>query len=137
MRRSMITPRNRSSSTAGCPAWSTATTTPSPRCSSPVVPCSATANRQRRSAMNAPAASCAPGSRRPPPPRKANSPMSVEQQVASTDVNDAEVKEVVLGMWQALSDRNWEALTTYLSADCIYLDMPVGPIAPALGPEDH
>jgi limonene-1,2-epoxide hydrolase len=62
--------------------------------------------------------------------------MSVEQQVASTDVNDAEVKEVVLGMWQALSDRNWEALKTYLSDDCIYLDMPVGPIAAARGPED-
>jgi limonene-1,2-epoxide hydrolase len=57
--------------------------------------------------------------------------MSVEQQVDSTAVT-----QVVLGMWQALSDRDWEALKTYLSDDCIYLDMPVGPIAAARGPED-
>lgn len=57
--------------------------------------------------------------------------MSVEQQVDSTAVS-----AVVLGMWQALSDRDWEALPTYLSDDCIYLDMPVGPIAAARGPQD-
>lgn len=39
-------------------------------------------------------------------------------------------------MWRALSDRNWELLTTFLSDDCIYLDMPVGPTAAARGPQD-
>ena len=43
---------------------------------------------------------------------------------------------IVTGMWQALSDRNWELLKTFLSEDCIYLDMPVGPTAAARGPED-
>ncbi len=44
--------------------------------------------------------------------------------------------DVVVGMWQALSRRDWGALKTYLSDDCIYLDMPVGPGAAARGPED-
>lgn len=44
--------------------------------------------------------------------------------------------EVVLGMWQALSERDWEALKTFISEDCIYVDMPVGPTAAARGPED-
>jgi hypothetical protein len=39
-------------------------------------------------------------------------------------------------MWKALSARDWESLKTYLSDDCIYLDMPVGPAAAARGPED-
>ncbi|WP_255485849.1 nuclear transport factor 2 family protein [Mycobacteroides sp. LB1] len=43
---------------------------------------------------------------------------------------------VVLGMWLALSDRNWEAVKTFLDEDCIYLDVPVGPAAAARGPED-
>ena len=55
--------------------------------------------------------------------------MSVEETVVS-------VEETVRGMWQALSDRNWDLLKTYLSQDCIYLDMPVGPAAAAKGPED-
>ncbi|OBG86423.1 limonene-1,2-epoxide hydrolase [Mycobacterium sp. NS-7484] len=46
------------------------------------------------------------------------------------------VEETVRSMWKALSDRNWELLKTYLSDDCIYLDMPVGPAAAAKGPED-
>jgi hypothetical protein len=45
-------------------------------------------------------------------------------------------ESTVLGLWKALSDRNWELLKTYLSEDCIYLDMPVGPAAAAKGPED-
>jgi limonene-1,2-epoxide hydrolase len=45
-------------------------------------------------------------------------------------------KEAVVSMWQALSRRDWEALKTFLSDDCIYLDMPVGPTAAARGPED-
>ena len=42
-RRWTTTPRTRSSSTAACPGWSTATTTPSPRCSSAAARCSSTA----------------------------------------------------------------------------------------------
>lgn len=47
-----------------------------------------------------------------------------------------EVTAVVAGMWRALSARDWESLKTYLSEDCIYLDMPVGPAAAARGPVD-
>ena len=44
--------------------------------------------------------------------------------------------EVVLGMWKALSARDWETLKTFIADDCIYVDMPVGPAAAARGPED-
>ena len=46
------------------------------------------------------------------------------------------VEDTVLGMWKALSDRDWDSLKTFLSDDCIYLDMPVGPAASARGPDD-
>ncbi len=46
------------------------------------------------------------------------------------------VERIVLDMWKALSDRDWESLKTYLSDDCIYLDVPVGPAAAARGPDD-
>jgi limonene-1,2-epoxide hydrolase len=46
------------------------------------------------------------------------------------------VDDTVLGLWKALSARDWEALKTFLSDDCIYLDMPVGPVAAAKGPDD-
>lgn len=39
-------------------------------------------------------------------------------------------------MWKALSERDWEQVKTFLSDDCIYLDMPVGPTAAARGPEN-
>lgn len=39
-------------------------------------------------------------------------------------------------MWKALSARDWEQVKTFLSDDCIYLDMPVGPTAAARGPEN-
>ncbi|OJZ74128.1 limonene-1,2-epoxide hydrolase [Mycobacterium paraffinicum] len=45
------------------------------------------------------------------------------------------VEEVVLGLWQALSRRDWEAVKTFLSDDCLYVDMPV-PALSARGPED-
>lgn len=48
----------------------------------------------------------------------------------------AEPQSVVLGMWRALSDRDWEAMKPFLAQDCIYVDMPVGPAAAARGPED-
>ncbi|CAN5867598.1 nuclear transport factor 2 family protein [soil metagenome] len=44
--------------------------------------------------------------------------------------------DVVLGMWRALSARDWAEVTTFLSDDCIYLDMPVGAAAAAKGPDD-
>ncbi len=44
--------------------------------------------------------------------------------------------ETVLGMWAALSRRDWEAVKTYLAEDCIYVDMPIGPTAAARGPEN-
>ncbi|BBY97392.1 nuclear transport factor 2 family protein [Mycolicibacterium fallax] len=52
----------------------------------------------------------------------------------SVEHNDP--KAVVTGMWQALSDRDWQALAGFLADDCIYLDVPVGPAAAARGPED-
>ena len=58
--------------------------------------------------------------------------MSVETQ--ATEISG--ITSVVHGMWAALSNRDWETLQTYLSDDCIYLDVPVGPTAAARGPED-
>jgi limonene-1,2-epoxide hydrolase len=46
------------------------------------------------------------------------------------------VEDTIVGLWQALSDRNWELLKTYIADDCIYLDVPVGPAAAAKGPDD-
>ena len=46
------------------------------------------------------------------------------------------VEDKVLGLWKALSARDWEGLKAFLSDDCIYLDMPVGPAAAAKGPDD-
>jgi limonene-1,2-epoxide hydrolase len=45
------------------------------------------------------------------------------------------VEETVLGMWKALSDRNWDLLKTFLSDDCLYVDMPM-PATAARGPKD-
>lgn len=50
-----------------------------------------------------------------------------------TEVITAE--NVVTGMWQALSRRDWNAVKTFLSDDCLYVDMPV-PAVSARGPED-
>ncbi|WP_197381607.1 nuclear transport factor 2 family protein [Mycolicibacterium mengxianglii] len=54
--------------------------------------------------------------------------MSVDQAVAAP--------EVVLGMWRALSARDWDAVATFLAQDCIYVDVPVGAAAAAKGPVD-
>lgn len=48
----------------------------------------------------------------------------------------ATIADTVLGMWKALSVRDWEAVKTFLAPECIYVDMPVGPAAAARGPED-
>ncbi len=47
-----------------------------------------------------------------------------------------QAEHVVLGMWEALSARDWEAMKPFLAQDCIYVDMPIGPTAAARGPED-
>ena len=44
--------------------------------------------------------------------------------------------DVVLGMWRALSARDWDSVKTFLSPECVYLDMPVGPAKAAKGPDD-
>jgi limonene-1,2-epoxide hydrolase len=46
------------------------------------------------------------------------------------------VDDTVLGLWRSLSARDWESAKTFLSDDCIYADMPVGPTLAARGPED-
>lgn len=48
----------------------------------------------------------------------------------------ADPEAVVTGMWAALSARDWDALPNFLSPECIYLDVPVGPAAAARGPEN-
>ena len=47
---------------------------------------------------------------------------------------DATIREIVLGMWKALSDRDWESVKSFLSDDCLYVDMPM-PASSARGPE--
>ncbi|MGE5698083.1 MAG: nuclear transport factor 2 family protein [Candidatus Sericytochromatia bacterium] len=46
------------------------------------------------------------------------------------------VEDAVYGLWQALSKRDWDRLQDFLSDDCIYVDMPLGPAAAARGPVD-
>ncbi|MHA7653550.1 nuclear transport factor 2 family protein [Mycobacterium sp. ML4] len=48
---------------------------------------------------------------------------------------DSPAEDVVTGMWQALSQRDWNAVKTFLSDDCLYVDMPV-PAVSARGHED-
>lgn len=52
-----------------------------------------------------------------------------------TEDSTRSARDTVLGLWQALSRRDWDALKTFLSDDCLYVDMPVPAVA-ARGPED-
>jgi limonene-1,2-epoxide hydrolase len=52
-----------------------------------------------------------------------------------TEVSTIVARDVVLGLWQALSRRDWDAVKTFLSEDCLYVDMPV-PAVSARGPEN-
>ena len=52
-----------------------------------------------------------------------------------TDVSMIAVEDVVVGLWRALSRRDWDAVKTFLAEDCLYVDMPV-PAMAARGPED-
>jgi limonene-1,2-epoxide hydrolase len=45
------------------------------------------------------------------------------------------VEETVLGLWKALSDRDWDSVRSFLSDDCLYVDMPM-PATAARGPEN-
>ena len=76
--------------------------------------CSSTARRPTSSASSAPGGSCAP------PTRPRRFPLLNPSWQVSAE-------ETVLGLWKALADRDWDSLKTFLSDDCIYLDMPVGP----------
>jgi limonene-1,2-epoxide hydrolase len=52
-----------------------------------------------------------------------------------TEVSAIAVEDVVIGLWQALSRRDWDAVKTFLAQDCLYVDMPV-PALSARGLED-
>jgi limonene-1,2-epoxide hydrolase len=52
-----------------------------------------------------------------------------------TEVSTIAAEDVVVGLWQALSRRDWDAVKTFLSQDCLYVDMPI-PSAGARGPDD-
>jgi limonene-1,2-epoxide hydrolase len=45
-------------------------------------------------------------------------------------------EEAVLGLWRTLSARDWDRLPDWLTDECVYVDMPVGPTAAARGPAD-
>lgn len=44
--------------------------------------------------------------------------------------------EAVLGLWRTLSARDWAGIADWVTDDCIYVDMPVGPSLAARGPVD-
>ena len=52
-----------------------------------------------------------------------------------TEVSTNAAEAAVVGLWQALSRRDWDAVKTFLSPDCLYVDMPI-PAASARGPDD-
>ncbi|MCZ4551701.1 nuclear transport factor 2 family protein [Gordonia rubripertincta] len=62
--------------------------------------------------------------------------MSADNQSTSSGQSTGSGESVVLGLWAALSKRDWEGVKELVSDDCIYVDMPVGPTAAARGPED-
>jgi limonene-1,2-epoxide hydrolase len=45
------------------------------------------------------------------------------------------VEQTVLGMWRALSDRDWDAVSGFLDDHCLYIDMPM-PAVSARGPQN-
>jgi limonene-1,2-epoxide hydrolase len=52
-----------------------------------------------------------------------------------TEISTIAVADVVTGMWQALSRRDFDAVRSFLADDCLYVDMPVPALA-ARGPDD-
>jgi limonene-1,2-epoxide hydrolase len=47
-----------------------------------------------------------------------------------------DASEIVLHLWRALASRDWEAVKTVVSDDCIFMDIPLGPTMAARGPDD-
>ena len=41
----------------------------------------------------------------------------------------------MLHLWRALAKRDWEAVKSLVSEDCIFVDIPVGPTMAARGPD--
>jgi limonene-1,2-epoxide hydrolase len=52
-----------------------------------------------------------------------------------TDGSSKAAEVAVLGLWQALSRRDWDAVREFLSEDCLYVDMPM-PSVSARGADD-
>ena len=44
--------------------------------------------------------------------------------------------EAVRGLWQVLSARDYDGIADWVTDDCLYLDVPVGPTLAARGPTD-
>jgi len=44
--------------------------------------------------------------------------------------------EAVRGLWRTLSDRDYDGIAEWVTDDCIYLDVPLGPAFAARGPVD-
>ncbi|MGY2875884.1 limonene-1,2-epoxide hydrolase [Marmoricola sp. URHA0025 HA25] len=51
-------------------------------------------------------------------------------------MTERSAQDAVLGLWRTLSARDWDGLAEWLTDDCVYVDMPVGPTAAARGPAD-
>lgn len=45
-------------------------------------------------------------------------------------------EEAVRGLWRTLSARDYDGIADWVTDDCLYLDMPVGPSLAARGPVD-
>lgn len=52
-----------------------------------------------------------------------------------TEASTIAARDVVLGMWEAVTGRDWEAIKTFLAEDCLYVDMPIPALA-ARGPDN-
>ena len=44
--------------------------------------------------------------------------------------------EAVRGLWRTLTERDYDGISDWVTGDCIYLDVPVGPALAARGPAD-
>ena len=44
--------------------------------------------------------------------------------------------EPVLRLWRSLATRDWDAVRSLVSDDCIFFDVPLGPTLAARGPDD-
>lgn len=45
-------------------------------------------------------------------------------------------EEAVRGLWRTLSARDYDGLAEWVTEDCVYMDMPLGPTLSARGPDD-